>query len=125
MRRYLKRPRGGGLGTVLVLAAAGLLTACDSIHESPDYERHRYSQLSEPSDRDDVLYFDVKVDVNFPEDNPVAEDKRMAWLEAWLAQRNMCADGFEIANRREFDSMEYNPGRYNLRYEVTCKVLPD
>jgi len=106
------------LGAVIVLVAG-----CQSIHESEDYQRHRYSQLSEPRERDDVLYFDVKIDVNYPSDDPVAEEIRMGWLTAWLDARNMCADGFRIADQRPFDSMEYNPAQYDRRYEVKCKVV--
>jgi hypothetical protein len=106
------------LGAIIVLAAG-----CQSIHESEDFKRHRYSQLSEPSDRNDVLYFDVQFDVNYPSDDPVAEEIRMSWLTAWLDARNMCADGHRIADQRPFDTMEYNPGQYDRRYEVKCKVV--
>lgn len=106
-----------------LIVSAVLLTACDSIHESKDFERHRYSQLSEPRDRDDVLYFDVKFDANYPADNSVAEDIRMDWLEAWLQQRKICADGYEIESQRPLDPMEYNPGQYDRRYVVRCKLV--
>lgn len=106
----------------LLTALASLLTACDGIHQSRDFERHRYSQLSEPRDRDDVVYFDVKFDVNYPEDNPVAEEVRMEWLQAWLEQRKMCADGYDIESQRPLDPMEYNPGQYDRRYVVKCKL---
>ncbi|MFW2403962.1 MAG: hypothetical protein ACN4GT_04280 [Gammaproteobacteria bacterium] len=111
------------LSLIIILTAAGLLTACDSIHESKDFERHKYSQLSEPRERDDVLFFDVKFDANYPEQNDVAEEVRMEWLEAWLKQWKMCGDGYEIESRRPFDSMEYNPGQYDRRYVVACKVV--
>jgi hypothetical protein len=112
-----------GLGLIVVLATAVSLSACDSIHESKDFERHKYSQLSEPRERDDVLYFDVKFDANYPEENDVAEEVRMEWLEAWLKQRNMCDDGYEIESKRPFDAMEYNPAQYDRRYVVQCKVV--
>ena len=44
----------------------------------------------------------------------------MEWLAAWLDQRNMCAEGFEIVNRRQFDMLENNPAHYDMRYEVKC-----
>ena len=122
MRQVRNRIFSGGI-LVSVLAMVGLLSACDSIHESKDFERHRYSQLSEPRDRDDVLYFDVKFDANYPEDNTVAEDIRMEWLEAWLKQWKMCDDGYEIDSKRAFDPMEYNPGQYDRRYIVKCRVV--
>jgi hypothetical protein len=108
---------------VLLSTAIVLMAGCQSIHESEDFKRHRYSQLSEPSDRNDVLYFDVQFDVNYPSDDPVAEEIRMSWLTAWLDARNMCADGHRIADQRPFDTMEYNPGQYDRRYEVKCKVV--
>jgi len=98
------------------------LAGCESIHKSKDFERHRYSQLSEPYDRNDVIYFDVKFDVNYPDENPAAEKVRMEWLQAWLDQVKMCGDGYEIDKRRPFDMMENNPARYDMRYEVKCKI---
>jgi hypothetical protein len=121
MRRH-GNGRCSGRRTILVAVLAGLAASCADIHESQDFERHRYSQLGEPRDRDDVLYFDVRFDVNYPEDNPVAETVRMQWLEAWLAQRKACTDGFEIDSARAFDPMEYNPGQYDRRYVVRCRV---
>ena len=115
------RCAGWRLGLIGMVLAT--LTGCESITESKDFERHRYSQLSEPYDRDDVLYFDVKFDPNYPGDDPVAEGIRMEWLEAWLAQRNMCDNGYKIEKRRPFDAMEDNPARYSMRYEVSCKVV--
>lgn len=112
-----------GLVAAALFVAAWLPAGCDSIHESQDFERHRYSQLSEPRDRDDVLYFDVRFDVNYPEGNPVAEGIRMEWLEAWLKQRKACPDGYEIESSRPFDPMEYNPGRYDRRYIVRCRLV--
>ena len=45
MRRICMGIRvGSGLG--FIVGAVLLLAGCDSIHESKDFERHRYSQLS-------------------------------------------------------------------------------
>lgn len=120
--RKASSPKNRRRHLALLVAGIGLLVGCDAIHESKDFERHRYSQLSEPRDRDDVLYFDVKFDVNYPEDNPVAERIRMDWLESWLNQRKACVDGYEIDSGRPFDPMEYNPGQYDRRYVVRCKL---
>ncbi len=98
-----------------------LISSCASLHESPDFVRHRHSQLIEPYDRNDVVYFDVMFDPNYPDDDPVAEAKRMEWLSAWLEQLHMCPDGYEIVKRRPFDMLENNPARYDMRYEVKCK----
>ena len=100
----------------------GSLTACASLHESPDYERHRLSQLTEPFDRNDVVYFDVTFSANYPDGDAAAEAQRMQWLERWLEQRKMCPDGHEILKRRPFDMFENNPARYDIRYEVKCKA---
>jgi len=101
---------------------AALVVGCASLHESPDFVRHRHSQLTEPYDRSDVVYFDAMFDLNYPDDDPVAEAKRMEWLSDWLEQIHMCPDGYEIVKRRPFDMLENNPARYDIRYEVKCKT---
>jgi hypothetical protein len=98
-----------------------LLSACSDIYKSADFERHRYSQLSEPYDRKDVMYFDATFTAEFP-DNEAGEAKRMEWLQAWLDQRNFCAAGFDIVKRRPFELMESNPAQHDIRYEVRCGV---
>lgn len=112
-----------GWRAAFVCGAVTVLAGCQGMHESKDFERHRYSQLSEPYDRNDVIYFDVKFDANYPDENPAAEEIRMEWLQAWLDQRKMCGDGYVIDKRRPFDMMENNPARYDMRYEVKCKVV--
>lgn len=102
-----------------LLLIVALLSACADLHKSADFERHRYSQLVVPYDRNDVMYFDVTFNAEFP-DNESAEATRMEWLNAWLEQRNMCVDSFEVVARRPFDPMESNPARHDIRYEVKC-----
>jgi hypothetical protein len=104
----------------VVLCGAVLAAGCASMHESPDFERHRESRLTVPYERDDVLYFDVKLSPSLPDGDPAAEAKRMEWLQAWLDFRSLCPNGYEIAERRPFRFEEMNPGRFDLRYEVTC-----
>jgi hypothetical protein len=106
----------------LPLIVIGLvLSSCASIHESADFERHRYSQVTEPYDRNDVLYFDVTFSAQFPDDDPEAEAIRMKWLDAWLEQRKLCGgNGYEIVTRRPFDTMEYNAAHHDVRYEFKC-----
>ena len=117
MSGYRLRPSVAASLIAATLAAGG----CAAMHESPDFERHRYSQLSEPLDGSkDALYFDVMIDAKYPDDDPAAEQIRMEWLEAWLEIRKMCPDGYRIDDRREFDPMEYNPARYDKRYVVKC-----
>jgi hypothetical protein len=109
-----------GLAVALLLQ----LSACADIHESEDFERHRNSQLTTPYDRNDVFYFDVILSPEVPDGDPVAEQRRMAWLEGWLEARKLCPAGYEIKDRRPFGTLEDNPGRYDLRYVVGCKVEP-
>ncbi len=109
---------------VATVFAAMMLGACMNIHESPDFERHRYSQVVEPYDRKDVMYFDVTFSAEYPDNDEAAETIRMEWLEDWLEQRKMCREGFEILARRDFDMMEDNPARHDVRYEFKCRTKP-
>lgn len=105
-------------------ALATMLAACGpSIHDSKDYERHSMSQLSNPQDGGDFVWFDVKLSPEYPESNEIAEQKRMQWLEGWLEIRKLCANGYEILERREFEFLEHNPGQFDLRYKVQCTVV--
>jgi len=106
------------LGLVLGLAA------CDSIHDSPDFYRHSLSQLSEPRSGGDFVWFDVMLTPEYPDNNELAEAKRMEWLESWLEVRKLCTNGYVILERREFGNLEHNPARYDLRYKVQCDVAP-
>ena len=101
----------------------GLAACGPSIHDSKDFERHSLSQLSAPRDGGDFVWFDVKLTPEYPEKNDLAEQKRMQWLEDWLAVRKMCANGYEILERRKFEFLEHNPGQYDLRYKVQCTVV--
>jgi hypothetical protein len=103
----------------VLLCMVLLLSGCADIHTSADFERHRYSQLSEPYDRNDVMYFDATFTAQFP-DNDTGEAQRMEWLQAWLEQRKICVEGFEIVKRRAFEPMESNPAHHDVRYEITC-----
>ena len=70
--------------------------------------------------------FDVKLTAEYPDDSEGAEAVRMNWLTAWLASRKACLNGYDIVERREFEYMEHNPARYDLRYKVRCTVpMPD
>lgn len=102
----------------LLLVIAG----CAGMEQSPDFERHNESRLTVPYDREDVVYFDVKLSANYPDNNPAAEAKRMEWLQTWLDLKSLCPGGFNVVQRRPFRFEEMNPGRYDLRYEVACEV---
>ena len=102
-----------------------LLAGCGkSIHDSKDFYRHSLSQLSTPREGGDFLWFDVKLTAEYPDKNENAEAKRMEWLTDWLEVRKLCANGYEILERRPFEFLEHNPGQYDLRYKVQCKVPP-
>ncbi|MGI9292298.1 MAG: hypothetical protein ACR2QG_13625 [Gammaproteobacteria bacterium] len=109
---------------IAILSLLMLWGCSPSIHESREFERHSMSQLSTPRDGGDYVWFDVKLTAEFPDNNEYAEDKRMEWLEGWLEVRNICGNGYEIIERREFGYLEHNPARYDLRYKVQCKVMP-
>ncbi len=109
----------------MLLIAAMLLVGCSkSIHDSKDYVRHSLSQLTVPAEGGDFFWFDVKLTPEYPDNNELAEEKRMDWLEGWLDNRKQCVNGYTIAERREFGFLEHNPARYDLRYKVQCKVGP-
>lgn len=114
-------PRLPVVGMTLALF---ILSACQSMHESPDYERHSSSQISVPLEGGDFYWFDVKLTAELPANSDVAEAQRMRWLESWLALRKVCAEGYEILERREFGFLEHNPARYDLRYKVRCSATP-
>ena len=95
-------------------------TGCAANRDSPDFQRHRETRLTVPYERNDVVFYDAKFTPAFPDNNPAAEAKRMEWLEVWLDTKSMCADGYEIVERRPFGFEESNPGRYDVRYEVAC-----
>ena len=114
---------------LIVMALAAGLAGCsamESMHESPDYNRHSMSQLSQPLDGSgaDFFWFDVKLSPEYPDNSEAAEAVRMQWLTAWLETRKACPNGYEILERREFGYSEHNPARYDLRYKVQCQVLP-
>jgi hypothetical protein len=113
-----------GLCSWLLTSTALFATGCASMHESPDFQRHRLSQVVVPSDKKDLFYFDVSVTPEYPDDDPAAEETRLQWLEQWLDTRGMCSSGFEILKRRPFEFLEDNPARYDLRYEVRCRTEP-
>lgn len=102
----------------IALAIAG----CAGMEQSPDFERHNESRLTVPYERDDVVYFDVKLSPTYPDGDEAAEEKRMEWLQSWLDLKSLCPNGFEIVNRRPFRFEEMNAGRYDLRYEVACET---
>lgn len=108
----------------LVLPLLTALSACTDIHQSPDFERHRNSQLLQSYDRPNDIYFDVRSATDASTADAATEAVRMGWLDSWLKQRGLCPNGRDVSAPRPFNYLEDNPGRYDLRYEVTCKAAP-
>ncbi len=108
--------------TALVVLLAAACSNMQSIHDSPDFDRHSFSQLSKPMDGGDYYWFDVKLTPEYPADSEAAEAVRMEWLSAWLETRKTCANGYQILERRPFDFLEHNPAQYDLRYKVRCSA---
>ena len=94
------------------------------MHESKDFERVTYSQISLPLSGGNYYWFDVKLSAEFPDENAAAEQQRMLWLAGWLERRGLCPAGHDILERRPFEFLEHNPARYDLRYKIQCKVPP-
>jgi hypothetical protein len=107
----------------MILAVAVLVAGCTgNLDKSEDFDRHRYSQLTQPRDHPDRIYFDVSFGSDFPADDPAADKARMAWLQAWLKQLHLCPAGHEVTVRRPFDFLEDNPGGYQQRWEIRCRA---
>lgn len=109
---------------LLGCVAAAVLGGCEAMHDSPDFARHSYSQISSPLQGGDYYWFDVKLTAELPADSDSAEAVRMQWLESWLLQRRVCDQGYDILERRPFEFLEHNPARYDLRYKVRCVTAP-
>ena len=110
---------------VAVAACSPSQSLRNSVSNSADYDRHRMSRLVMPMDgvgEQDTIIFEATISPTYPADDPAAEELRMSWLASWLEVRKLCPDGYEILERRPFDSLEYNPARHDLRYEVRCKA---
>lgn len=107
---------------LLLLVSAGVFSGCSQMHESPDYERHTNSRISQPLDGGDYYWYDVKVTPAMPLDSEAAETKRQLWLQTWLQQRRLCPAGYEVDERREFEFLEHNPAQMDIRYKVRCVV---
>lgn len=105
---------------VALVVMTGGLFACESMHNSKDFDRHALSQLSAPLDGGDFYWFDVKLTADMPGEDELAEAARLQWLGAWLQGRNLCVNGHEVVERRAFEFLEHNPARYDLRYKVAC-----
>jgi hypothetical protein len=115
-----------GMRLVRAGAAAVLLAGCaaQALDKSADFDRHRYSRVVQAFDHPDKIYFDVTFSADYPAEDPVAEQARMAWLDAWLEQRHLCASGHEVTLRRPFDYLEDNPAGYQQRWEIRCLAAP-
>ena len=110
--------------TTILIACSPSQSFRNSMSNSADYDRHRMSRLMMPMDgvgSQDTMIFEATISPSFPADDPAAEKQRMAWLNSWLEVRKLCPDGYEILDRRPFDTLDYNPAHHDLRYELRCK----
>lgn len=107
---------------LMMLAVILLVTGCNQLHDSTDYDRHTMSRISKPMDGGDYLWFDVKLTPALPLESEEAETQRQIWLQTWLVQRRVCLAGYEVIEQRPFEFQEHNPGRFDIRYKVRCVV---
>lgn len=120
MRKYLETL----IFTIILTACSPSQSLRNSTSNSADYDRHRMSRLVMPMDgvgSQDTMIFEATISPSLPSDDPSAEEQRMAWLDSWLEVRKLCPDGYEILDRRPFDTLDYNPAHHDLRYELRCK----
>ena len=70
--------------SLLGMAALVLLSACEgmgSIHDSPDFYRHSYSQLSTPiSGEGGYYWFDVKLTPEFPIPASILKSSKFSFI---------------------------------------------
>ncbi len=114
MRAATRRPA--------ITAALLGLSACGTLDQPSDFDRHRFSQLLVPYDRPGVMYFDVRFTAEYPQGEAAADAVRMSWLDGWLRQRGVCPAGAEVLEKRPFDYLEDNPARYDERWEIHCRA---
>lgn len=88
-----------------------------------NFDRHALSRLY-PAPSGSELVFEASVSPQYPADSEAAEATRMQWIELWLDQRNLCADGFEIKDRIAIGSAADNPYQHDLRYTLACAEAP-
>ena len=112
---------GPGLLRAALVLVMMIASCTGGLDKSADFDRHRHSQLVQPHDHPDRLYFDVEFSADFPKDDSTADAQRMLWLETWLKQTQLCPSGFEVVSRRPFDFLEDNPGGYQQRWDVRCR----
>ena len=63
------------------------LAGCANVYESEDFDRHRLSRLTIPYDARDTFFFDVTLSPELPDEDPLAESRRLAWLQTWIESR--------------------------------------
>ena len=105
----------------LVLAAV-LASGCAMEEKSRgDFERHNNSILRTSYQDESVLVFEAKAGAAYPADSEPAEAVRMEWLQAWLTQRGLCPNGYEIVGREPIPPGQPNFHDMDLRYLVRCR----
>lgn len=105
----------------LAFALAAVLAGCVMEERSRgDFERHNQSILRDSYAEPGMLVFEAKAGAAFPADSQSAEDLRMQWLDAWLAQRKLCPNGHEVISREPIGAGEPNFHDMDLRYRIRC-----
>lgn len=54
----------------------------------------------EPTGDDSFVFRSFASTLGYDPDDPVAEKKRLGFLETWLSENSMCVDGYEITDRK-------------------------
>ena len=76
-----------------------------------------FKQISETE-----FTFEARTGIEYPADDPDTEATHMAWLEGELTQRNLCPNGYRIADRTKIAAPGETIGQtYNMAYHGYCK----
>lgn len=86
------------------------------------YERHRLSQLSNLPGSDTQYVFEARGVPGVERDSAEAESMRLQWLGEWLSVRNTCRSGYQVLERRLFETGEFNSRDSEFRYLLRCRA---
>ena len=86
-------------------------------------DRTKVTQLQPYKSNDGQQYFNylAYAGSTYPTNTKEAEDQRMAWLETWLSENNLCKSGFSITERNEVKANTWLYDRTNIYYTGKCK----
>lgn len=98
---------------IAVAAAAVFLVACTSLDKISHSEFYPYDQLGQ-SER---YTFKAIADFQYPADSKDAERIRIEWLQQWVSDNNLCANGYSLDNRKAIINNKIT----RIYYVITCK----